>query len=57
MIHVVAAYYLEGEEKKSALMFLSLGAIFWARVLQSVKISCLLLLSFKMRIFNNKQLI
>ena len=34
---------VEAEEKKSALTFLSLEAIFYARVLQSLKISCLLL--------------
>ena len=34
---------LEGEQKKSTQMVLSLEAISYARVLQSVKISCLLL--------------
>ena len=35
--------FIEGEQKKSTQMFLSLEAISLARVLQSIKISCLLL--------------
>ena len=35
--------FIEGEQKKSTQMFLSLEAISLARVLQSVKISCLAL--------------
>ena len=34
---------IEGEEKKSTLTFLSLEAISYARVLQSIKISSLLI--------------
>ena len=34
-------WHIKSEEKKSTLTFLSLEAIFQARVLQSVKISCL----------------
>ena len=49
---------LEGEQKKSAQTVLSLEAISWAKVLQIVKISYLLLdFLIRIRKFNSKQLI
>jgi hypothetical protein len=49
---------VEGEQKKSAQTVLSLEAISWAKVLQIVKISYLLLdFLIRIRKFNSKQLI
>ena len=51
-------FILEGEQKKSAQTVLSLEAISWAKVLQIVKISYLLLdFLIRIRKFNSKQLI